>query len=112
MGCRPSNLPTGGSGGLVRESGDGTGDRGRCWARGGRAVGTQMEPDVRARRRAVGPRTRLQTGTSAPSMEHAPILWVHRGGCGELCPRPGVQGAWKDMWAGLGALGRRGDSLG
>ena len=67
-GCRPSDLPTGGSGGLVRESGGGTGDQGRCWARSGerRAVGTRLEPDVRAQRRAAGPRTRQQTGTSAP----------------------------------------------
>lgn len=49
-GCRPSNLPTGGSGGLVRAAGDGTGGRGRCWARLGerRLVGTRLEPDARA----------------------------------------------------------------
>lgn len=35
-----------------------------------------------------------------------------RGGCGEPCPGPGVQRGWKDMWAGLGALGRHAGSLG
>lgn len=44
-GCRLSDLPTGGSGGLVRAAGDGTEGRGRCWARTGerRAVGTRLQ---------------------------------------------------------------------
>lgn len=112
-GCRLSDLLTGGSGGLVRAAGDGTEGRGRCWARKGerRAVGTRLQMSGHEGG-ASGPRTRLQTGTSAPSVEHAPILWVHGEGRGELCPRPGVQGVWKFMWAGLSALGRCAGLLG
>lgn len=90
--------------GIKADAGPGQGKEG-LWAPGwSQMSGHKGEPRARGQGSKQEP--------LLPSMEHAPILWVHRGGRGELCPRPGVQGAWKDMWAGLGALGRHGDSLG